>query len=447
MKKIFSLFVIAPLIINSVSAQNKTESFSFSLQQAIDYAYQHQKNVVNAQVDQQISDAKVKEVVGMGLPQVSASFDVKDFEELPTSLIPAEFFGGKAGDFIGIKFGTRWNATAGVNGSQLIFDPSYLVGVKASQTYRELSQKNLTRTKIETAVSVSKAYYNVLVNRERMKLLDANVTRVQKLRDDTKALLDNGFVEKIDHDRVVLTYNNLVTEKENVTRLMALSELVLKFQMGMNINTFLALTDSLADDQIKNFSVSVETPDVTKRIEYSLLQTQQHLQTLDLKRYRVQYIPSIVAYGSFNTNAQRNTLNLFDSDKPWYPTAVVGATLSWNLFDGLQRERKIDQSKLALIKINNEMEDATNALTLETESNRTMLLNAIKSFNTQQENLDLANEVVRVSKTKYDQGVGSNLEVITAETSLKEAQTNYYSALFDALVAKVELDKSLGNIK
>ncbi|MCX6291186.1 MAG: TolC family protein [Bacteroidetes bacterium] len=447
MKKIF-LF-LTPFIFTAgiAVAQDRVETFSFSLPQAIEYAYQHQADVVNAQIDEQVSNAKVNEVIGMGLPQLSASFDLKDFEQLPTSLIPAEFFGGKAGEFLGIKFGTRWNATAGVNASQLIFEPSYLVGVQASKTYRELSQKNLTRTKIETAVSVSKAYYNVLVSRERMKLMEANMIRVQKLRDDTKALYDNGFVEKIDLDRIVLTYNNLSTEKENVSRLLILSEFMLRFQVGMDIHTNLVLTDSLNAGQIKNTMMNAEKPDVTKRIEYSLLKTQQHLQSLDLKRYKVQYVPSIVAYGSLSTSAQRNQFNIFDSDKKWYPTGIIGATFSWKLFDGLQRERKIDQAKLALKKVDNELQQVANALSLEAEVNRTSLTNALASFNTQQQNLDLANEVVRVSKAKYDQGVGSNLEVINAETSLKEAQSNYYNSLYDALVAKVNLEKALGNIK
>ena len=140
-------------------------------------------------------------------------------------------------------------------------------------------------------------------------------------------------------------------------------------------------------------------------------------------------------------------VNIFDSKEKWYPTGLVGATLTFPIFDGFQRERKIQQAKLNLQKTENDIVNATNALTLETESSRTQLLNALSSFNSQKENLALADEVVRVSKVKYDQGVGSNLEVINAETSWREAQTNYYNALYDALVAKVELDKAMGTIK
>ena len=444
MKKIISFIILSGAAIFSRAQEN-----AFSLQQAIEYAYQHQSAVQNAGLDEKIARSKVKETTGIGLPQISANFDAKDYFAL-NYLFPGAFAGPGAepGSFVGFPIETpSYSATAGVQASQLVFDGSYIVGLQAAKTYRELSQKNLTRTRIETAVAVSKAYYSVLVNRERMKLLDANVVRVQKLKDDTKALYDNGFVEKIDHDRVVLAYNNIVTERGNVSRLIQLSDYYLKFQMGMDINSTVTLSDSLTDEQIRNITVSAEKPDVTQRIEYSLLQSQKRLMTLDLRRYRSHYLPSIVLYGALTTTRQGPELNIFDTGERWYPIGFVGATITLPLFDGTQREYKVQQAKLNLQKTENDLINTTNALTLEAESNRTQLMNSLSSLNTQKENLDLANEVVRVSKLKYDEGVGSNLEVITAETSLREAQTNYYNALYDALVAKVELDKALGNIK
>jgi outer membrane protein TolC len=441
------LTILAALFFSSsLFAQTKDSTYTFTMQQAIDYACQHQKSIVNAQIDEKIADAQVGEVRGTGLPQISASFDIKDYLTL-NYLFPAVFSGGKEGAFEGVPIATpSYAATLGAQASQLLFSGSYLVGLKAAKTYRELSQKTLARTRIDVEVAVSKAYYGALVNRQRIQLLDANVTRVQKLKDDTKALYDNGFVEKIDYDRVVLTYNNLITERENVNRMLALSDYLLKFQMGMGIYSTVILADSLNNEQLKNISISPEKPDITKRIEYSLLQSQKRFQEFDLKKEKSLYTPTLMLVGSAYTMKQTADVDVFANDR-WYPTGYIGATLTLPIFDGLSREKKIDEAKLGLKKIDNEFADMTNALSMETESNRTMLQNAIATLNTQQANLDLAGEVVRVSKLKYDQGVGSNLEVITAESSLREAQTNYYNALYDALVAKVDLDKALGNIK
>ena len=428
-------------------AQSTETSSSLTLQQAIEYAYTHQSAYLNAVLDEQISAAHVKEIVGIGLPQVSGSFDVKDFVEIPTSFIPGEFFGGESGTFIPVKFGTRYQASAGINASQLVFDPTYLIGVKATKGLRELASKNTQRTKIETAVSVSKAYYNVLVSRERIALLDANLIRVKKLKDDTQALYDNGFVEKLDLDRINLAYNNLVSERENVARLLTLGEYLLKYQIGMDIYSGLALADSLNDEQVRNITVSAEKPNVKNRIEYSLMETNKNLQGLNVKRYKAGYIPSLFAYGAVSANASRSKFDIFDTSKRWYPTGIIGGTLQWNLFDGFQREKKLKQASLELKKADLSLINTANALAMEAESSRTNLLNAISSLNAQKKNLELANDVVRISKLKYDQGVGSNLEVINAETSMKEALTNYYTALYDALVAKVDLDKAMGTIK
>lgn len=442
MKKTLFFF----LFILQVGAFAQSGTQSFTLQQAIDYALKNKSTIQNNKLDEDIASQKVKEITGIGLPQISASFEVQDFFELPTSLIPGEFFGGSPGSFIPVKFGTQYQATAGVTATQLLFEPSYLVGLQATKTYRELSVKQSNAGRIDVIAAVSKAYYSAIINRERLKLLEANVNRFGKLKDDTKAYYDNGLVEKLDFDRISLTFNQITIERDKVAKLVGVSEMLLKFQMGMSVTENILLTDSLNESEVKNYAAETKF-DVSNRIEYSILKTQQHLLQLDLKKNKSSYIPSLVAYVSASASAQRNEFDIFDTKKGWYPTGILGGKLSWNLFDGTQREHKISQSKLTLKKIENTMADVTNAFTLETESNRIMLKNAVESLTTQSENLQLASEVERVTKIKYDQGVGSNLEVVTAVTELRQAQTEYYNAVYDAIVAKIELDKSLGNIK
>ena len=444
MKKLHTLFFLT-LAGTFVFAQSQDSTFQFSVKQAIDFAMQNQKDVLNAGLDAEIAAHKVKETIGIGLPQISANLDVKDYEKIPVSLVPAEFFGGEQGEFVPIQFGTKWNATAGVSASQLIFDPSYLVGVSASRTYKELSYKNLDRTKLETAIAVTKAYYAVLLSREAKKVLEANQTRLEKLSFDTKAMYENGFVEKIDADRVKVAYNNIKIENENYARTMEISERMLRFQMGLPQNANLILTDSIDQDLVKKIQIPDERSDATKRIEYSILKTSERLQEYNLKRYKRQYFPSLVAYGSLNTMAQRTEFNFFDSQYGWYPTGVIGATLSFNLFDGTQREQRIRQEKLALRKIGNEIVNFENSASLEASASRSKLKNALESLKVQDENLQLANSVSNTTKLKYQQGVGSNIEVLDSETSLLEAQVNYFTALYNAVVAKIDLDRALGN--
>jgi outer membrane protein TolC len=373
--------------------------------------------------------------------------DFKDFIEIPTTLIPAEFTGdGDPGTFFPVKFGTRYQATAGVSAQQLLFDPSYLLGVKASKTYREISEKNYSRTRIETAVQVTKAYYYLLVLQETKPVMDANVGRVKKLRDDTKAMYKNGFVEKIDLDRLEVIYNNVVTEQEKFTRRVEMANAMLKFQMGMKTSATLVLTDSLNTETIKSLAPATENFDINKRVEYNLLKTQQKFGAYNVKRYKQAGIPKLYLYGSVSTSGYRDEFNLLDPNERWYPTGLIGATLNFPIFDGFSRHARVKQTEFELKKVDNQVTNFENAATIEIQNSRNDLLNAISTFTNQEKNLQLATEVSRTSKVKYDQGVGSNLEILDAETSLKEAQANYYNAIFDALIAKVNLDKALGNL-
>ncbi len=462
MRNIKVILLLMLICINAIG-QSVDTSYSFSLKQSIDFALQNQKNVVNAQIDTEISHYKVKETIGMGLPQISLNFDLKDYLKVPTQFI-SDFISPNvyrildeedlitetkepSNEIFPVQFGAKWNATGGITATQLIFDPSYLIGVKASKTFNELSQKNLERTKIETAIAVTKAYYLVLLLKERKKVIDANVERLKKLLSDTKVLYENGFVEKIDLDRIQVANNNIETESENFKRLIENSEYTLKFQIGIPYNTMLTITDSLDFEAVKNIQATTEVVDPSKRIEFSILKTQEHLQEYNVKRYKSQYYPSLVAYGNLSTNAQSTEFNIYEIGHPWYPTAIIGATLSFNLFDGTQRESRIKQEKLTLKKINNEVLDFTNAINLDASTNRSTLLYAISALVVQEKNLELAASVSKTTKLKYDQGVGSNLEVLDAETSLKESQVNYFNALYNALLAKIELDKALGNFK
>lgn len=418
-------------------------SYQFSLQQAIEYAYQNQNDIKNAQLDAEISKSKVKETVAIGLPQISGSANIQRFLDIPTQVIPN--FLGTGPEFLEAKFGVNYNASYGIQVNQLLFDGNYLIGLKASSVYKDLTLKALERTKIETNVAVTKAYYSVLVNRERLGLLDANIVRLKKTMDDTKAYYENGFAEKVDYDRLSVLYNNLNTERENVAKLVDLSISLLKFQIGMSVNNDLVLTDKLESIQLQALIESNQVLSPEERVEYQLLKTSMKLNDLDYRRNVVTHAPSLVAFGNFSRNYFNNDFGtLFDKS---FPTSIVGLQLNIPITGSGKKYHQTKQARLTLEKSKNDVANMENALNLQSKQTQISYNNSIRSLENQRKNMDLAKEVLRVSKAKYDQGIGSSLEVTTAETSLKEAETNYISSLYDALIAKVELDKAFGKIK
>lgn len=447
-KKILALIWFGATF-GSAFAQNPNQGStgnSFSLQQAIDYAIKNSPNYLNSELDVENATYKKREITGLGLPQINASVDVKDYIDIPTSLIPGQFFGAPAGTFIPVKFGTKYNGTIGASASQLLFSSDYIIGVKAAKEFVNLSRINVYRTKAELAANVSKAYYNVVVNKERVKLLEANITRLKKAFDDTKAFNEQGFVEKIDVERLEVQYNNLLTELEKTNRLIGLSETLLKFQMGYKISEPISLTDDLAINENEISDLATAKIDVTKRPDYQLIESQQKLNKIDLKRQRLGYLPTLAAYGSYQYNAQRQKFDFFDQKQNWYKIALVGGTLNLSVFDGLQRHNRIQQAKIAVLKGENNLKNIELAAELEANIASVSYTNAFASMKTQKKNMELAQHVYEVAQQKYSQGVGSNIEVVTAETSLKEAQTNYYNAVYDLLVAKIDYQKAIGTL-
>lgn len=426
--------------------QNPAE---FSLQGAIDYALKHNLTYLNTEADANLNKYKRNEVLGQGLPQINAAMDVRDNLILPTSLIPASAFNPLApkGTFFAAKFGVNYSSTASVSATQLIFNSSYIVGLQASKELMSLSQKNIQRSKVETAQNVSKAYYGVLVNRERLKILDLNIDRVKTLKDNTAALNQSGFVEKIDLDRLEVNYNNLLTEKEKVTRLVDLTEVVLKFQMGYDMSQPITLTDNLEKtfsmDELANLNPN-DKPDVSKRPELLVMQSQAKLNEYDLKRYRMSYLPTLAAFGTFASQFQSNTLDF--NKKQWYPFAVIGATINIGIFDGLQTNARIQQAKVNLLKTRNSSNLLVQSMELEARNTAIAYKNAAVSLEVQKKNIELARNVFEVSKKKYEQGIGSSLEVNTAENDLHQAETNYYNSLYDLIIAKIDYQKAVGTL-
>ena len=448
-KKILAAFVtllLAQGFSNTGTAQTPAGS-GFTVQQAIEYALKNETNVKNAQIETQIAQAKINELIGVGLPQVKGTADINKFIEIPTSFVPGEFFGGEPGTYAPVQFGQNYSASAGLSASQLLFDGSYLVGLQASRTYADLSRKGLQQSKIDVAVNVSKAYYFVLVAEERFKQLESDIQRIAKLKSDTKALFDNGFVEKIDYDRVELNYNLLESARNQTKRVAENSYLLLKFQMGMDLKTPITLTEKIDDVMPDIAVINTDSVQVSSRIEYSILETQHRLTELDVKKNQFSRLPSLVLFGNVSANASRNEFNIFNTDYKWYPTAIIGASLSVPIFGGFTKYAQTKQARLSQLKVENAFYALEQGIKLEFNNAVTGLKNNIDNLETQKKNRELAREIARVSKIKYDQGVGSNLEVVDAETSLREAEANYYTALLETIISKIELDKASGTIK
>lgn len=478
MKRFYrSLIFVAAASWGAAQAQDAPSS-AFTLQQCIDYALTNSITIQNSFIDQEIASAKVKETIGIGLPQINGDFGVNDNTQLQRFFTRYTGPGGFVGDLSavpGIKVGDvvaapnffqlPVNSAATISVSQILFSGSYLVGLRASNTFKELSVKQGNQTKEQVIEQTTKAFYSALINQERMKLFTNNIARVDSLLKNTKALNVNGFAEEIDVDRIQVTLNNLITERDKFERLQKLSLELLKFQMSYPMDKSIDVQGDLSTlNSTIDLTEYLREWDYKNRPDFQALETSRKLQALNVRNKYASGMPSLSASANFGYGTQSSTISgLFRTESGfnevtnpatgqsigpdrWYGQSILSLNLHVPLFSGLQRNYQIQQEKLNLNKVDNNAKILKSSIDLQIKQGVTNYENSLQALESQKRNMTLAEKVAKVTKVKYSQGVGSNIEVVDAESSLKEAQINYYNALYDLLVSKVDIDKAFGKI-
>ena len=466
MKRISSsllmLLFLAGMVV-PLQAQEEAQKV-FTLEECVAYAIENNVTVKNERLNEGIARAQIGETLSQGLPQLTSSGSITYNAEIATSYLPVRAFDptAPADAYRPVQFGIPYQANAAINATQLIFSGSYFVGLRASKVFKELAEKNVVKAKVDVAEGVALAYYGVLVSQERLELLEANLSRLETLYTETKAMNEQGFVEAIDVQRIQVNLNNLEAELNNVQRSLEINMNTLKFQMGLPLDSPIELAQDIQsfDNLPRLLEEEVEFSD---RVEYQQLKINRELAGLDIKKTQSEYLPTLSAFANLGWNAGKPELGqLFEATpdfyikeneqevlveaKTWNRFAAVGINLEIPIFDGLLKANTIRRKRLIAEQVDNQIQNLESAIEMEIEQARIVLKNSLQTLDSQQENRELAEEVYRVTKIKYQEGVGSNLEVIEAENALKTAETNYFQALYDALVARVSYKKAVGTL-
>ena len=431
------------LFINNVNAQTATQH-KFSLQQTVDFAKKNNLQVKNALLNVQIQQQTNKGITAAALPTISGNVGTTYYIDIPTTLVPGEFAGQPPGTFKALKFGTKYTTTAGVQLQQLLFDGQVFVGLQARDASMKFQNKAVEVTDEAIRVNVHKIYYQLVVSKTQVELLDANITRLQKLQHDVTEMYKNGFAERLDIDKIEVSLNNLKTEKQKVLNSIDVGYAGLKTLIGMPVRDTLILTDKISDDDIKSVAL-LDSANYIDRKDFQYLQIAKKLGEYNVKRYQLSYLPTISLTGAYNKQAQRAKYTFFEKGD-WFTTSYVGLNIAVPIFSGFSKDANLKQARLQLQQTSNNIDNLKLTIDSETEQAKLKFKSAIETIDVQKRNMQLAEKVYEQTKKKYEAGTGSNTEITTAETELKSAQTNYISALYDAIIAKVDYLKAIGKI-
>lgn len=445
--------IIMLLAINQAIAQQGTPQVSagpiqLSARQAVELALTNQSTIKTAKLDELIQLAKNKEVSGQALPNLSANGQYQDNPIIQKQLIDASNFDPSVpkGTLVPFAFGLKFNVVGEVKLQQVLFDPSVLVALQARKTLEELANRNVKKSEMDVKVAVYKAYYNVLSTRKALKIMQDNLVTMDKNLRETSEMYNAGTVEKLDVDRLQIQITNLRTEESRLLNTEEVGLATLKFQIGISMLQDIVLTDSLTTEEIASVpQTDADQFDYTQRIEFQALQSQKKAYEYDLKRYKLKGIPSLSLFSTAGISRASNTFNYFKQET-WYGYVNYGVSLSIPIFSGLQRRRQVDQAFLTVKKSEVSMENLKLSIDMERQQSNSTFRYNVKTLEAQERNMKLAKDVYDVSVIKYKEGVGSSLEVNTAEKDLLTAQSNYFTAMYNAIVAKIDYLKANGKL-
>lgn len=427
-----------------IQAQEKK---AFSLKAAQDFGVENSFQVKNAKTDVEIARKKIMETASYGAPQINAEGNFQNFINIPTQVIPAKAFNPMADPSVlsPVRFGTNYNSSASIVASQMIFYGQYIVGVQATKAYAALSRQNLIKTESEIRSAVAQSYFTVLMAEENKEVLKKTLENSEKIWKETQQLYKNGLVEESSVDQLELLVSNLKNGKSKIEKQIELAYMLLKFQMGMNIDDSIELTENLngilSQIQAENMVNNEFKPQ--SHIDFQLIESQKRLMTLNLRKERFSYMPRIATFLSHSKNAFRNDMS-FGPGTPWYPATIWGVKVSLPIFDGGGQIARTKIAKLELEKTLNNQNMLEQSLKLQVQSAKSGLSNAIEVLKTEKQNLALAEKIQDKTFKKYKEGISSSFELNQIQNQYLSTQSNYINALFELLNANQKLEKALG---
>lgn len=464
-----TLIVLIFLGLNGGAQEQNTQPqvYEITAKEAIDIAFKNVAALKNAKLDYRISEARNKEITGLALPQVTGSLQGNHYLSLPQIQFPdatelaiydvlkregvKDATGNpitKDGEFAvrNFSFFTPWNLSGGISVNQLLFEPQVFVGLQARQALLESSGLQVKVIEDSLKAAVYKSYYAVLISQKQLLFLQETLSRLEKLASDQNQLFKNGFIERLDIDKTTVNLNNTRTMELQLQTGVKIGLAVLKMNLGLHQSDSLILKDVLTPDYIKE-GILEENFKYEDRNEIKLLNTAVKLQGYDIRRYKLSYYPTVAAFYNFQKNGQRRASENGQS-QPWfwYNTNLIGLNISVPIFDGFQKKNKIRQSQFTLEKVQNTLDQARKGIDLEKTIARNTLTSAILTMDSQEKNMELAQNVYNTVKKKYEQGLGSSFEILQADTDFQQAQANYFKALYDAIIAKISYQKALGKL-
>jgi outer membrane protein TolC len=436
---------IAPL-----GAEEADAALRFSLKQAQEYAVKFSTDTRNSRIDVTMAQKKIWETTAGGLPQLSATLSYRDNLKIPTTLIPAKFLDPDAaeGEFIGLKFGTQHNATLDVTATQLVFNGSYIVALRAAKVYLRQARNQQEKKEIDIRETVANTYHLVLLAEKNRQILLSSLDNLRQTWREAAAMHQAGFSEATAVDQLHLAVSDLENTLATTGRQIETAYGLLKLQMGVDQDRPVGLSDTLPSI-LAGMDTALPPPpgfDLTRSIDFRLLETQEKAMTMMLDREKAEFLPTVTAYLSLSQSAMRDRFNFFSKGEKWFPAAILGFNLSVPVFTSGLRPARVAQARLELEKAQNLKKQVADSLKLAMVQARSDFSAALDREKNTAQMVILAQRIFDNTRSKFSQGLVTTMELTQAHNQYLGAESSHIQAVVQLLDARIRLDKAMNQL-
>lgn len=458
--RLLGLLLLAGAVSNQAVAQTagqdsvaaavaSVSSSPLTLKDALNFALKASQAARIARLDVENAQYQIDEVKSRALPQITGNASLNYNPILQLSALPGEL-AGQPGKTLMVAFGQKWSSGAGISLSQNLFDQGVFTGLKAAKSTQEYYRINAQLTDEQLIEQVATTYYDVLVQRQKVGVIDTTIMNAVKVQNILKGQFDNGLAKQIDLDRVAVNISNMRAQRQQLQNAITLMENQLKYAMGLPIQTPITMPEFDYENIHTQAAPAGDIVDMTNRTEIRLLRQQEILLKFQKDAYKAEYYPSLSLNGNYAYQGLGNKLPWFQPGSAgvnWFDYASAGLSLKIPIFNGFATRSRIRQADVDIRKLQENISQTSLGLNLAYENARTQINNSIIVLNTQSENVQLARKVYFNTQNNYNNGLASLTDLLDAENALTEAQNNHSGSLLAYRVAEIQLIKAQGNLK